>query len=252
MSYKFTNGFEKIATIDFINGISTGALSNGGNQTIAGYTGWLIENCGGSVGAIQNTNATGLELSSGSSASNLIDSTRTSVIASARITDLVPTFEWSKYTKLRISAMFTSSNMNVNNRGFILAFGRLGAGAATDARLECVVQNVTSLKYYAKSNYFGTSLATNGQTANNTDDILQVTTDLSSYGLGIATSFASSGGNIPDSNQLATIRGTFAPTSGSISEPYGTTDELCVLLSAINPAGGSYTVVVTKLLIEAA
>ncbi len=252
MSFKFKNGFEQVCLIDFTAGGDEGPFTNGVNRSIAGSGGWKIENCGGSVGAIENVNTAGLELSTGTSASDLIDSTRTSVIASSKITSLAPQFDWSKYSKLRASIIFSSGDMVADNRGLIFAIAKYGAGAATDSRLECNVQRVTSVKYYAKSNFSGVTLGTNGQVNSNTDDILQLTIDLDSYGLGIATTYTSVGSLIPSNIFDARVRGTFSPTSGSISEPLVSMDELCILFSAVNPAGGIYTVDVQRLLIEAA
>ena len=149
MSFKFKNGFEQICLIDFTAGADEGPFTNGTNRSIAGSGGWQIENCGGTVGAIENVNSAGLQLSTGASVSDLIDSTRTAVIASAKIISLAPQFDWSKYSKIRASIIFSSADMTADNRGLIFAIAKYGAGAATDSRLESNVQYITSKKYLA-------------------------------------------------------------------------------------------------------
>jgi hypothetical protein len=250
MSYKAADDWCAIAKINFAS-LSTGGPYNDGSNVIGGVT-WSMENCtSGTAGQIQVSNGNGLQLSSASGATNLIDATRTSALMKTSFINLASTFDWSKYKKVRASIIASSGDMNANKKGLVFGIARYSGNVNDDARMECDVIYNSGVKYFGRSNYNGTTLTTNGQ-SNNPQDVLQVTCDLTCWNLGQATTNSSVSGDFPTDNSTAVLRGTFSPTSGSVLEPFVSMDDLGVILSPINEIGGIYTVTITKLLIEVA
>jgi hypothetical protein len=239
-------GWQTLYEVDFASLSSSGAYSNGA-ISIDGKS-WTMENAAN--GSIQVTASTGLVMATNAVSTDLNNTLRSAPLISAKLTNLIATADWTRYSSMRISCIMSSANQTANYRGFVLAFSRSGAAGASDLRWESTKHYSGSVGKLARYNRNGTTTAGALQTTTSSHDVLSVR--LTGLAHGLHVSAASVAGAFPTDFSAGTVIGTTQVGTGLVTDPVVLTpSDLSVLLAVSDFSGAAWSATVTKLRVEA-